>query len=140
MNKKMAERSANAGVYLTKTEAGFSKGVGDWAEGSSVHGPWVATTHCHLHTAVRFLIAMKRIEAMKKGSPEVDGAAIESQVQRIRTTLTRITTINRNVGKVRTSAEEIKTEAETLRDEIRESLNLVEDALRKTEVATATSA
>jgi len=133
MDTKMAERSANAGIYLTKTQAGLSKGVGDWAEGQSDHGPWVATTHEHLHTAVRFLITVKRLEALKKDSPEVDGTAIENQIQRIRTALKRITSINRKVGTVRTSAEEIKTEAEALRDEIRESLNAVEDALRTSE-------
>lgn len=136
MTTKMAERSANAGIYLTKTLAGLSKGIGDWAEGQSEHGPWVATTHEHLHTAVRFLIAMKRIAAMKKGSPEVDSALIESQVETVRTTLARIRTINTQVGKVKKSAEEIKTEADTLRDEIRESLNSIEEALRQSGDAT----
>lgn len=131
MNVKMAERSANAGIYLAKTSAGLSKGIGDWAEGQSEHGPWVATTHDHLHTAIRFLIAMKRLESLKREAPEVDASAIESLVERIRMSLKRITSINRNVGKVRTSADEIKTEADTLRDEVRESLNSIEDALRQ---------
>lgn len=137
METKMAERSANAGIYLTKTSDGLAKGIGDWAEGESAYGPWVAATHDHLHTAVRFLITIKRLEALKRESPDVDGAAIESQIERIRTALKRITAINRKAGDVQSSAEGIKTEAGSLRDEIRDALNAVEDSLRQAKVPAA---
>jgi len=42
MTAKMAERSANAGIYVSRTQDGLSlREIGEWAEGSCDRGPWV---------------------------------------------------------------------------------------------------
>ncbi len=133
----MSERAANAAIYLSRTAAGLGKELGDWAEGESDHGPWVATTHPHLHTAVRFLIALHRLRSLKAEAPEFDGAAIESQIQRIRTALKRVKTIKTKVTAVRGSADDIESEATGIQEEIREALIAIEDAMRPAATAAA---
>jgi hypothetical protein len=128
---KMAERSSNAAIYLSRGPSGLGREVGDWCEGECDLGPWIATTDEHLHTAVRFLVALHRLRTLRSEQPDLDGAAIENQIQRIRTALNRVKTINRKVTDVRTTADEIGTEATSLRDEIREALIALEDAIRK---------
>jgi|GEM_PF-872797 len=128
---KMAERSANAAIYLSRAVDGLGREVGDWCEGECDLGPWIATTDQHLHTAIRFLVALHRLRTLRSDRPELDGAAIENQIQRIRTALTRIKTINRKVTDVRSTADEIGTEATSLRDETREALIALEDAIRQ---------
>ncbi len=132
---KMAERTANAAIYLSRAPEGFGREVGDWCEGECDLGPWVATTDEHLPTAIRFLVALHRLRTLRSDRPELDGVAIENQIQRIRIALDRIKTINRKITVVRTTADEIGTEATSLREEIREALIAVEDAMRQINAA-----
>jgi hypothetical protein len=132
---KMAERSANAAIYLSRGPDGLGREVCDWCEGECDLGSWVATTDDHLLTAIRFLIALHRLRTLRSDQPELDGAAIENQIQRIRTGLNRVKTINRKVTDVRSTADEIGTEATSLRDEIREALIALEDAIRHADSA-----
>lgn len=126
----MAERGAGAAVYVSKTRSGLAKEVGEWAEGTSEGGRWVACTHEHLLTAVRFLVAQERLQRIRAAAPSIDASSIEAQIQRIRTTLGRIKTINTKVTEIRGSAAEIQSEAEAIREEIRSALNQMEEALR----------
>ncbi len=131
LDKKMVERSANAAIYLSRTEAGLAREIGDWSEGESELGPWVATTQDHLLTAVRFLIAMQRLRSLKSEAPTFDAAMLENQIERIRTSLKRIQSINRKVTNARDCVDDISTEANTLRDEIKDALVNIEDAILK---------
>lgn len=130
--KTMAERKATAAIYLSKTAAGLAAEVGEWADGTTDAGPFVACTHENLSIAIRWLIVQNRITQSNKGAEAVDSTAILQQIQRIRTSLERVKTMNRKVTDVRASAGEIQTEAEALRDEVRASLTVIEDALRST--------
>lgn len=130
--KTMAERKSTAAIYLSKTAAGLAAEVGEWADGTTDGGPFVACTHENLSIAIRWLIVQNRIMQVNKSAVAVDSASILQQVQRIRTVLERVKTMNRKVTDVRTSANEIQTEAEALRDEVRTSLTVIEDALRST--------
>jgi hypothetical protein len=45
MAEKLAQRGANAGIYLSRTQDGLSlREIGEWAEGASDRGTWVACT------------------------------------------------------------------------------------------------
>jgi hypothetical protein len=132
---KMAERSANAAIYLSRSQEGLGREVSDWCEGECDSGSWIATTDPHLQTAIRFLVVLQRLRSLHSHRAELDSAAIENQIQRIRTSLNRIKTINRKVTDVRSTAEEIGTEAGALRDEIREALIALEDGIRRIDAA-----
>jgi hypothetical protein len=93
----MAERGANAGIYVSKQLDGLGKEIGDWAEGATGPGPFVACSHLNLFTALRFLIVQERITQLRSTLPEIDSAQMESQIQRIRTSIDRVKTINRKV-------------------------------------------
>lgn len=130
MSTAMAERAAGAGVYLSRMSDGLAKEVSDWAEGACDQGSFVACTNEHLLTAIRFLLAAKRLEAMRASTPTVNTASVEAQIQRVKTALRRIGTINTKAGEVRGTADAIKQEAESLRDEVRGALTEIEDVLR----------
>jgi hypothetical protein len=136
LNDAMAERRANSAIYTSKTRAGLAKEVGEWAEGTSEAGRWVACTHEHVVTAVRFLVVQERLQQIRAALPSVDASSIESQIQRVRTTLGRIKTINAKVTDVRSSADEIQREAESVRDEVKSAVGDIEDALRVASAAT----
>ena len=128
----MSERGANAGVYLSRTQDGLGKEIGEWAEGTCEYGRFVACTHGHLITALRFLIALEHVANLRAATPTVDVASIEAQIKRIRTALGRIKTINARVTDVKGGADAIQAEAEALRDEIRGALTEMDDAIRAT--------
>jgi hypothetical protein len=130
LKEAIAERGANAGIFVSRSRGGLANEIGDWAEGECDLGSFVACMHGHLITALRFLIVQSRLTALRGAELEVDSACIKNQLQRIRTTLDRIKTINRKVTEVRGSVNDIQTEAETLRDDIRSSLSIIEDAIR----------
>jgi hypothetical protein len=127
----MAERSANAGLYLSRTPDGFGREVCDWCEGETERGPWLATTHEHLRTAVRFLIALHRLRTLRSELPAVDSTCISNHIQSIRTALKRITTINSKLTTIDTATGAIKTEAEAIRNEVVSALNALEDTIRQ---------
>ena len=126
----MTERSADYGIYLSNHQDGLAKEIGEWAEGESSMGSWIATTDDSLTNAVRFLVLNHRIAAMKSETPEIDITAIEPQLERIRTSLRRITNINKRVTSIRQDADCITQESDVLRDEIRGAILQVEDSLR----------
>lgn len=129
LSKAMAERGANAAIYVSRGREGLAAEVGEWAEGSSDCGPWIATTHDHLIVAVRFLVILHRFGTLRAESG-VDSAAIDGQVDRIRTALRKISTIKRNVTTIRDSAGAIQEEAETLQFDIRGALLSIEGSIR----------
>ncbi|MCC9643011.1 hypothetical protein LOC71_12045 [Rhodopirellula sp. JC740] len=131
LETKMHERDCNAAIYLSKTPEGLAKEIGTFAEGECARGPWVATTHDFLHQAVRLLICLVRLRAVKSDVPEFDGAMIEKQIDRVRTALTKIRTVNTSCNQIRDHADKIRNEADSLKSEIRESLVSIEEALRK---------
>jgi hypothetical protein len=139
LTRAAEERSASAGIFLSRTRQGLGREVGDWIEGECTAGPYVACTDEHLITAVRLLIAEDRIACLRVHAPEVDSAAISAQVQRIRVAVERVKTINTSLTSVRKSTDGIQSEAEALRDEIREALLTVEESLRSTPLSTLTS-
>ena len=127
----MAERRVDAGIYLSRTQDGLSlREIGEWAEGSCDQGPWIACTHQHLVTAVRFLIVQRRLAMLRATSPEVDSASIEQQIKAIRTALGRIRTIKTKLTELGSCTSAIDEQAEHLRGEIKEALCLMEDSLR----------
>jgi len=131
MASRLAQRVANAGIYLSRTQDGLSpREIGEWAEGTSDHGPWVACTQQHLITAVRFLIVQRRLAALRAAAPEVDSASIEQQVKAIRTALGRIRTIKTKLTELGACSDVIDEQADHLREEIKEALSSIEDSMR----------
>ena len=130
LTKAMAEREASAGLYLSKTRLGLGTEIGEWADGITDRGPFVACIHENLSLALRWLVIQRRIALNQDKAKEVDSASIQAQVQRIRTSLDRVKTINRKVTDLRASANDIQTEVEAIRDEIKSSLANIEDALQ----------
>jgi hypothetical protein len=131
---KIAERKAEAGIYVSKTLEGLAKEVGDWCEGVCEKGPWVACTHEHLLTALRFLVVQQRLKKLSEAAPDVNAALVQSQVSTIRTALGRVKTINTRVTNLTGCAGDIVKEAEELRKEINSALTSIEDALRTQKV------
>ncbi|MBD1832564.1 hypothetical protein H6F61_07610 [Cyanobacteria bacterium FACHB-472] len=129
LNKAMAQRGANAAIFLSRTREGLAREIGEWAEGEGNQGSWVATTHDLLTLAIRFLIMQQRLTALRASQPEINAIALEDQLQRIRTTLKRITNINKHLTALRQNANEIEAEAETLKHEIRGAIDSIEDAM-----------
>jgi hypothetical protein len=64
--KAMSERSANAGIYVSKQSDRLGKEIGDWAEGAMNRGPFVARTHNNLFTALRFLMGRSEGSSLRR--------------------------------------------------------------------------
>jgi len=129
LQEAMATRQANAAIFLSHDRVGLANEIGEWAEGELERGPWVATVHEHLTTAVRFLIVKQRLDELRKSSAETDPETIIKQVERIRTTLRKITNINTNVTKIRETADGISSEARGLKTDIEAALSQIESAV-----------
>ncbi len=130
LTRAMTVRKAEAGIYLSRTREGLAKEIADWAEGTCENGQFVACTHEHLITALRWLIVLTRLQAMQVEASETDAASVQAQVQRIRISLDRVKNINRKATEVRGNAQGIQEEAELLRDEIRSALLAIEEAVQ----------
>jgi hypothetical protein len=134
----MAERNASGAIYLSRDREGLANEIGEWGEGECAGGCFVACTHDHLVTALRFLAIQKKLRDMRADSQDVDGPRIAAQLTRIRTSLDRIKNINRKTTDIRGSATEIEAEATLIRSEVREALSSIEECF-KTSKPTQTS-
>jgi hypothetical protein len=128
--KAMAERDANAAIYLSHYRDGLAGELGEWGEGLSDRGPWIATTHDHIVVAIRFLLVLHRLTTLREAQDEIDLVAVDGQIGRIRTALRKVGTIKRNVTAIRDSAGTIQDEAEALQSDVRGALVAIEEALR----------
>lgn len=84
---------------------GLTNEIGEWAEGTTASGDFVATVDDHLVTAVRFLLVQRRISRRKDAQRQMDAAAMQTQLGRIKTALTRIATssgVSARCGRLRT--------------------------------------
>ncbi len=125
----MSYCGGNAAIFLSRSREGLAREIGEWAEGESNQGSWVATTHDLLNLAIRYLIMQQRLTALRASQPDINAIALEDQLQRIRTTLKRITSINKHLTALRQNANEIEAEAESLKHEIRGAIDSIEDAM-----------
>src|SRR5581483_1773658 len=97
----MTERRANAAVYLVRDRQGLASEIGEWAEGECGCGSYVACTYEHLITALRFLIAQKKLNEMRESHQDVDSDSVVAQIGRVKIALDRIKNINRKTNEIR---------------------------------------
>jgi hypothetical protein len=130
LEKRMDYRKANAAIYLCRDVSGFGREIGEWAEGVSQFGPWVATTQQHLLVAIRYLRVQLRLEGMKATEPKVDVPAAQGQIAAIRDAMRKVGNINRSVGQIKATADEVAGTADALRADVLAALLNLEDKLR----------
>lgn len=129
LSKAMSLRQANAAIFLCRSSNGFAQEIGEWGEGACGQGLWVATTHHLLPTAIRFLVVQQKFELQRTSQQGIDTNSVETQIQRIRTTLKRITNINTHINKLRENSNTIASEVDSLKLEIRDALDCIEDSI-----------
>jgi hypothetical protein len=126
----MAQRGANAAVYLSRDRQGLANEVGEWAEGKCGCGGYVACTYEHLITALRFLLVRRKLDEIRASHPDFDSEGVIAQIGRVRIALDRIKNINRKTSEIRGSAGDIETEAAALRTEVRDALTAIEEGIK----------
>jgi len=126
----MQQRKSQGAVYVAHSLAGLAAEIGDWGEGRTQTGPYVAATHENLSIAVRWVAAILRLEAMRTIIAPVDIPAVEPQLQRIHTALRRLSSMQTHLKAGRTALDAVSDEGDALRDEVRDALRQIEDALR----------
>ncbi len=122
-------RGAGRRIYVVREACGLAKEIGDWSEGTTAGGSWVATTDENLMTAIRFSLAMEQVDRAKAARRTVDLGAIEAQAGRIRDALKRVANLQRMATTIRTSSDGITSEANDLRADVLDALRMMEEAI-----------
>lgn len=129
LQEAMVRRSANSAIFLSYSREGLAQEIGDWAEGVSESGYWIATTHPFLIIAIRFLVIQQRLNKLRTFESELDVTAVEQQIQQIRTALGRIRTMKKSLTEVGKSIAVIKAEADAMSTDIQSALKSIEQTL-----------
>ncbi|MBL1200950.1 MAG: hypothetical protein FWK04_18165 [Nostoc sp. GBBB01] len=129
LQEAMVRRSANSAIFLSYSREGLAQEIGDWAEGVSESGYWIATTHPFLIIAIRFLVIQQRLNKLRTFESEIDVAAVEQQIQQIRTALGRIRTMKKTLTEVSKGVAVIKAEADAMSTDIQSALKSIEQTL-----------
>ncbi|MEH2319959.1 hypothetical protein [Nostoc sp.] len=129
LQSAMVRRSANSAIFLSYSREGLAQEIGDWAEGVSESGYWIATTHPFLIIAIRFLVIQQRLNKLRTFQSELDVTAVEQQIQQIRTALGRIRTMKKSLTEVGKSVAVIKAEADAMSTDIQSALKSIEQTL-----------
>lgn len=130
MTAALKTRGGDYGIYLGKSMSALAREVGDWSEGQCSAGPFVATTADNLLTALRFVLVETRLRALLEEQPEADTAAIQKEIDRIRTAMRRARTIKTKSSGIQRGADAIVSEVDELAREINAALADIEEALQ----------
>ncbi|OFV94891.1 MAG: hypothetical protein A3F68_01680 [Acidobacteria bacterium RIFCSPLOWO2_12_FULL_54_10] len=131
MNNALNQWKGNYGIYLSKTESGLGKEIGEWHEMACHAGPIIACTFEHLRTALRFAVVDFKFKELLQSRREIDAASIGNNLGRFRTSLNHLTQIKSKVTAIRGPLGEIESEADSMRSEINNALQDIETALPK---------
>ncbi|AUT02865.1 hypothetical protein CLI64_22030 [Nostoc sp. CENA543] len=129
LQQAMLRRSANAAIFLSYSREGLAQEIGDWAEGVTEAGYWIATTQPFLIVAIRFLVIQQRVNQLRTYQSKIDVTVIEQQLEQIRTALGRIRTIKKSLTEIEKGVSVIKAEADALSADIQSALKSIEQAL-----------
>jgi hypothetical protein len=131
LESAMARYEANAAIFLSHSIRGLGKDIGEFGQGECQYGFWVATHHDMMNIAIQVLILRQQLTSQQTFNSQIDGATIESQVQRIESSLRHITQINTLLTNMEKNTEGIRDSAKELRKEIRSSLEAITQAISK---------
>lgn len=125
----LEKRRAEAAVFVAETPACLADEVHGWGEGEIGDAPFVATLDENLTTAVRFVVAMRRLRLMaqERGEEVVD---VSAQVGAIRTSLKHLGNISTHCDALQKSNEKVLAEAGQMRKEINAALAGIEERLK----------
>jgi len=132
MSASLAQWKGNYGIYVSKTQEGLAKEIGEWAEFNCDQGSVIACTAEHLRTALRFAIVDTRLRTAPKEGKEIDVHTVSAELGRFRDSLNHLTQIKRKVGEIRQILDvlpSIETEADQMRTEVQDALSKIEGLL-----------
>lgn len=127
----MRQRNATAALYVGRTPAAFAKEIGDWTDGRCQSGPFVACVDELLGAALRYVVALVRLDDLQQAHREIDAAAIQPYIAQVRTSVERTRSIKSKLTTMDTATVDIRRELDTLRSEIGSALEGVEGILKK---------
>jgi hypothetical protein len=136
----MRQRQATAAVYVGRTPAAFAKEIGEWTDGRCESGPFIACVDRSLELAMRFIVALVRLDDMHQAHHELDATAIQPYVAQIRTSMDRVRSVKTKLTAIGNAAGDIRSDVDSLRSEVMTALEAVESLLRKSTRPETTSA
>lgn len=131
LESAMARYEANCAIFLSHSNRGLGKDIGEFGQGECQYGFWVATHHDMMNIAIQVLILRQQLTSQKTFSSPIDSVAIEAQVERIQLSLNNVTKINTLLTNMEKNTEGIRDSAKELRNEIRSSLEAITQAISK---------
>ena len=131
----MRQRQATAAVYVGRTPAAFAKEIGEWSDGRCESGPFIACVDGSLELAMRFIVALVRLDDMHRAHHELDATAIQPYIAQVRTSMDRVRSVKTKLTAIDNAAGDIRTDVEALRSEVLNALESVEGLLRKSTMA-----
>lgn len=136
----MRRRQATASVYVGKTSAAFAKEIGEWTDGRGESGPFIACVDSSLELAMRFIVALVRLDDMHQAHHELDATSIQPYVSQVRTSMDRVRSVKTKLTAIDNAAGEIRSDVDSLRSEITTALEAIETLLRNSTATPATHA
>ena len=139
----MRQRQATAAVYVGRTSVAFAKEIGEWTDGRGESGPFIACVDGSLELAMRFIVALVRLDDLHQAHHELDATAIQPYVGQVRTSMDRVRSVKTKLTAIDNAAGDIRSDVDSLRAEVLSALEAVEGILRNStgrETAGATRA
>jgi ElaB/YqjD/DUF883 family membrane-anchored ribosome-binding protein len=127
----MRQRNGSAALYVGRTSAAFAKEIGDWIDGRSLSGPYVACVDGLLEAALRYVVALVRLDDSKQTGREIDAAAIHPHIAQVRTAVERTRSMKTKLTAIDTATIDVRREIDTLRAEIGNAVDGIEGVLKK---------
>src|SRR5206468_379498 len=109
----------------------LAREIGEWAEGRCLAGPFIACTDGLLESALRYVIALVKLDDFQASHRDVDAAAIQPHITQVRMSVERIRSVKAKLTTVESAIVDVRRELDALRSEVIGAVDNVENILRK---------
>jgi hypothetical protein len=125
------QRNAACGLYVGRTQAAYAKEIGEWADGRCPSGPYVACIDGLLESALRYVVALVRLDDFRDAHRHIDAAAIQPHIAQVRTSMERIRSIKTKLTAVDSATGDVRRELDSLRSEVVAAVDTIQAILHQ---------
>jgi hypothetical protein len=127
--KELVHYGADYGIYVTKTSAALAREIGEFASGTTPHGPYIACTLQYVENALMQALGEIRLKELKRKGDDFDLRAMEEELELIQSSMKRLTQAKKHITEIEKLASKLRSELECHEDQVDASLTGVHKLL-----------
>lgn len=122
----MQQRSASSGIFVSNTQEGLAQEVGDWYEGTTEEGSWIATRPDYLIVAIRYLLSLELLQKRMNSEDKLDVDSISQKIGEVRLALKEVSAVKKHLTEIGKASDGIRGGLDKMQRGIEAALDAID--------------